>query len=67
MKSLKDLAACILALSYVDMTELGDMLTTSVKSDKEENVEFDPEDRDQWCERLRWWAVGHLEALEDLK
>jgi uncharacterized protein with von Willebrand factor type A (vWA) domain len=61
----KDLAEAILALSYVDMTDLGDALASSSKSDVEDGIKFDAENRDHWCERLRWWATCHLDALED--
>lgn len=61
---LKDLAKSVLGLSYVDITELGDMLVSSVKADAEEGVNFDATDRNQWCERLRWWAEGYIDSLE---
>lgn len=64
----KEVAEAILALSYLEMIDLGDALASSVKSDQEETeFKFDPLNRDQWCELLRWWAEGHLDALSDLE
>ena len=60
-----DVANAIIGLTYVEMTEMADMFISSIKNDEEEGMKFDVGDRADWCERLRWWAEGYIDAQED--
>lgn len=63
----KEVAEAILELTYVEMMELGSQLAESIKTDREDGIKFDPSNRDQVCDRLRWWAEGFIDTLEDQK
>lgn len=62
-----DVANAILGLSYVEMTEMADILISSVKADEEDGATFDTGNQAAWCERLRWFATGYLDAQEDAR
>ena len=51
-----------MGLTYLEMVEIGDALVGMTKADAEEQIKFDPENRDQWCEKLRWWAENRVDA-----
>lgn len=59
---LRDVADALLGLSYIDMIEMGDSLVAMIKADQEDQLKFDPEDRDNWADRLRWWAENRIDA-----
>ncbi len=58
-------AKAILDLKYIEMVEMAGMLAGTVKSDAEEGNQFDTTSEPEWCERLRWWAEGYIDAQED--
>lgn len=58
-------ARAILELRYIEMVEISEAMVSSVKSDKEEGIEFNPENVAEWNERLRWWAQNVIDAWED--
>lgn len=58
-------AKAILDLKYVEMVEMAALLVASVKSHAEDGSPFDSESEPEWCELIRWWAVGYVDASED--
>lgn len=60
----KEVAEAILALSYVEMMELGEAFAASLKTDKEDGIEIDLENRDVVADRFRWWAEGFLDGMQ---
>lgn len=63
----KEVANAILAITYTEMMEMADEMASSSRLSAEDNQPFDPCDRDQVADRLRWWAENYIEDSKDKK
>ena len=61
----KEVADAIIALTYVEMMELCESFIRGVEASVADGVPVDLMERDELADRLRWWAEGHIDALED--